>query len=284
VESQDDLWPPWAAPQGQRHVERRRAAEERMGGPPRGRGRQGGTRPGAARQGTARQGTALSREEIVDAAIAVADAEGPDAVSMRRIAQVLRSGTMSLYWHVANKEHLLNLMIDALIAEIEVPGPSGDWRADLRGYAMSSHASLLRHPWAIDFLGRTTLGPNMLRTVDRSLAVLDGLNLDAATAMTVLQALTTYVSGTVLREFQELRDQREQEASGIAEDEMRADVTAWQARLKQAGGFEHFVGIFEQNVDPDAAETRLERFEFGLDCLLEGIAVRVGERGERVRS
>ena len=69
----------------------------------------------------------------MDAAIAIADAEGADAVSMRKIAQVLHAGTMSLYWHVANKEHLLDLMLDALMAEVDVPEPTGDWRADLQG-------------------------------------------------------------------------------------------------------------------------------------------------------
>jgi AcrR family transcriptional regulator len=220
----------------------------------------------------------LSRDEIVDAAIAIADAEGPDAVSMRRIAQVLRAGTMSLYWHIANKEHLLDLMLDALLAEVEVPDPSGDWQADLRAYARSARAVLLRHRWVIDFIGgRPGMGPNTLRSIDRSLALLDGLPLDLATAMTILQSITTYVTGVVVRELQELRLERQLEQSGASAEEMEAEARAWGARLQAAGGFEHFVQIFEQNVDPDARETREQRFTFGLDCLLDGIAVHVRE-------
>jgi AcrR family transcriptional regulator len=300
MESEDDLWPPWSpwsahgrgGPRG--HPGRGQDGLGRAGGPggpadQRGRGGpgqggpgQGGEWPagagrGGSPRGRARQAPALSRAEIVDAAIAVADAEGPAAVSMRRIAQVLRAGTMSLYWHVENKEHLLDLMLDALVAEVEVPPPSGDWRADLRAYALSNRAALLRHGWLIDFIGaRPSFGPNTLRLVDRSLALLDGLGLDAALAMTVLQTVNTYVSGAVVREFQELRVQREQEQSRIDERDVRAGFTDWVARLREAGDFGHFVRAFEQGIDPDAAQTRDERFEFGLDSLLDGLAVRVG--------
>ena len=160
----------------------------------------------------------LSRAEIVDAAIAVADAEGSDAISMRRIAQVLRSGTMSLYWHVANKEQLLDLMLDALIAEVDAcPSPSGDWRADLQALARNDRAMLLRHRWAMDFVGgRPPLGPNTLLNLDRSLALLDGFGLDIPTAMNILMTVLTYVMGAALREMREMRVQRDQEQSGIA--------------------------------------------------------------------
>src|SRR5215212_8753897 len=79
----------------------------------------------------------LSRGQIVRAAIAIADAEGFEAVTMRRLAAELGVGTMSLYWHVPNKDNLLELMRDELIGEVEMPDPpSGDWRADLRTNAL----------------------------------------------------------------------------------------------------------------------------------------------------
>ena len=77
----------------------------------------------------------LSRADIVDVAVAIADAEGTEAVSMRRIARDLRVGAMSLYWHVESKEELHQLMLDTVQAEIEAPPPSGDWRTDLAAYA-----------------------------------------------------------------------------------------------------------------------------------------------------
>ena len=227
-------------------------------------------------RGRGRQAPSLSRAEIVDAAIAVADAEGADAISMRRIAQVLRSGTMSLYWHVANKEHLLDLMLDVLITEVSVPEPSGDWRADLQALARNHRAMLLRHRWAMDFVGgRPPLGPNTLLNLDRSLALLDGFGLDIPTAMNILMTVLTYVMGASLREMREMRVQRDQEQSGIEPAEWDPVLTAWRDRLAADGRFTRVVRFLDAGYDPDAEETRDERFEFGLDCVLDGIAVRV---------
>jgi len=242
---------------------------------------------GRAERGRARGRAAppLSRAQIVDAAIAVADAEGSDAVSMRRIAHVLRAGTMSLYWHVANKEHLLDLMLDALIAEVEVPEPSDDWRADLRALGGNYRAMLLRHLWMMDFVGgRPPLGPNTMLNLDRSLALLDEARLDVATAMNVLSALLTYVLGAVLREAREIRVQHAQERAETDPAEWEPARAAWRDRLDADGRFAHVVRFLDAGYDPDAAETRDERFEFGLDCLLDGLAARVPALARRARS
>jgi AcrR family transcriptional regulator len=263
----DDLWPPflghrWRADRGVRAQQLPPEGAERD---PRGRGQN-------------RLAPALSRAEIVDAAIAVADAEGSDAVSMRRIAQVLRVGTMSLYWHVANKDQLLDLMIDALIGEIEVPEPSGDWRADLRTQAHNERVTLLRHLWVMDFLGgRPPLGPNTLLHLDRSLGLLDGLSLEVATAMNILGTVQTYVLGSVLREMREAR--AEQEQAELEPAEWEPTRAAWRNRLEADGRFTRVVRFLDEGIDPDAAETRDERFEFGLDCVIDGIAAKVAESG-----
>jgi AcrR family transcriptional regulator len=291
MDSSDDLWPPWSEGYAmRRHADRRRAygPDARTAPGPRtgrdpGRGRpddRPGGQPGGQRggppRGRTRQRPALTREEIVDAAIAIADAEGPDAISMRKIAQVLRAGTMSLYWHVANKEHLLDLMLDALFTEVDVPDPSGDWQADLQAYARSTRAVLLRHRWVIDFIGgRPGMGPNTLRSIDRSIALLDQLPLDLATKLTILQSVTTYVTGAAVRELQELRAQRQHEQPGASPEDLQAEARAWQARLERAGGFDHFIQIFEQRIDPDAPGTRDDRFASGLNWLLDGIAAHV---------
>jgi AcrR family transcriptional regulator len=218
----------------------------------------------------------LTRAEIVDAAIAVADAEGAEALSMRRIAQVLRSGTMSLYWHVANKEHLLDLMQDLLMAEIAVPEPSGDWRADLRAIAISTRAMLRRHRWLMDFIGgRPPLGPNTLLGLERSLATLADLKLDPAVAFDILTTINTYVGGVVLREVQEIRTQQAEQASGLNADDVERDRQAWRDRLASTGLFENFIRFLDADIDPDAPQTMDQRFEFGLDCLLDGIAARI---------
>ena len=202
-------------------------------------GRKQGTQPSPRARG-------LSRADIVAAAVALADSEGAEAVSMRRIARDLRVGAMSLYWYVSSTAELHQAMIEQVQAESEVPEPSGDWRADLRRYAATAREALLRHPWAIDFLGAgPPSGPQDASNADRLAGAFDGTGADVKTTMWAAMTLGTYVMGAALREVQEARWH-------LAGDAAEA-----------ASGF-----------DPDAPETRDERFEFGLGIVLDGIAAR----------
>src|SRR5215475_8821 len=233
MEQDDGLWPPFGPAA---------AFREQLG---RGRGRPGDAhhRPDRGRsdarapgnqRGRSRQGSGLSREEIVDVAIAVADSEGAESVSMRKIAQVLRAGAMSLYWHLASKEHLLELMLDALMADVVVPEPTGDWQEDLRVQARSQRQVLLRHKWVINFIAaRPPLGPNTLRNLDKSLATLDCLDIDTDTALNILQSVNTYVLGAVVRELGELRIQGEQEKWVTSGSDINAKMQQWRARLEE---------------------------------------------------
>jgi AcrR family transcriptional regulator len=225
-----------------------------------------------------RRAAALSRDEIVRAAISVADAEGPDAVSMRRIAREVNAGTMSLYWHVASKEELLDLMIDTVQGEQQAPEPSGDWRADLRMLARNARAALHRHRWMVDFIGgRPPVGPKALQNVERALGSLDGLGLDKATGMTIVLTVNTYVLGAVLREVQEVNGERylEQRFAEVTDQEREAIMHDFVARIRATGRYPHMTALIEAGIDPDAAESRDARFEFGLDCLLDGIEARL---------
>ena len=221
----------------------------------------------------------LEVDDIVAAAVAVADAEGTEAVSMRRIARELEVGTMSLYWYVSSKEELHQLMLERVQAEAQAPEPSGDWRADLRGYARTMRAALLRHPWAIDVLGiGPPSGPNDARNVEHLMGALDGLGLDIAGALRVLLTFGTYVVGAALREIQEIRWQESaaEAAAGLTEGEIAEFDTEYGRRISESGRYPHLVRILEAGVDPDSPLTRDERFEFGVDCVLDGIAVRLG--------
>jgi AcrR family transcriptional regulator len=91
---------------------------------------------------------ALNTERVLRAAVELADAEGLDAVSMRRLAQTLGVVPMALYKHVANKDELLDGMMDVLIGEIDPPAGGSDWKAALRERILSARRSMLRHPWA----------------------------------------------------------------------------------------------------------------------------------------
>jgi len=219
----------------------------------------------------------LAREDIIDAAIAVADAEGTDAVSMRRIARELGVGAMSLYWHVESKDELQMLMLDAVQAEL--PESSGDWRADLAEFAHTARDALMHHPWAIDYLlSGPPVGPNDARNADRLMAALDGLGLDIKTVSWIAMTVSTYVAGAVVREAQEIRWHREAEAmiASMSADEAEKLHCQYVERLSDPERFPHMARLVAEGFDPDAPQTRDERFEFGLDCVLDGIAVRFG--------
>lgn len=226
-----------------------------------------------------RRDRGLSRAEIVSTAIAVADAEGPDAISMRRIARELGAGAMSLYWYLGSKEELLDLMLESIEAEIEPPEPSGDWRADLRAFARRTRAAMSRHRWALEFIGsRPPSGPNDARNLERLLSLFDGLALDdARLSMDIFGTVATYVLGAVMREAQEMRGEqdRAQAEANLTEEEIRAERERYYQWFEASGRYPRITRLMESDVDPDDPATRDERFEFGLDCVLDGIAARL---------
>ncbi|MGW6723447.1 TetR/AcrR family transcriptional regulator [Streptomyces sp. NPDC054995] len=116
-----------------------------------------------------------SRSQITAAAVALADAEGLAAVSMRALAQRLGTGPASLYRYVGSRDELLDLMADAVAAELDLSGaPTGDWLDDLVGLALQSKAAHVRHPWLADLNDRRgeVLGPHAIDYLDHALGIL----------------------------------------------------------------------------------------------------------------
>ncbi|MGW4029468.1 TetR/AcrR family transcriptional regulator C-terminal domain-containing protein [Streptomyces sp. NPDC004838] len=146
---------------------------------------------------------AYSREAITAAAVALADAEGLEAVTMRRVAAQVGAGAMSLYSYAPDKETLLELMVDHVSGELPAANvPAGDWRADLKAIAHLQRAHMLRHPWLPAALAaRRTPGPNALAFLERALAVLRPTGLDGAAKLEVLAQLTAFVAGHVAHEI-----------------------------------------------------------------------------------
>jgi AcrR family transcriptional regulator len=145
----------------------------------------------------------FSREQIAAAAIAIADAEGFDAVSMRRIASSLGAGTMSLYRYIQTKAELLELLDDALLAEALVPGelPAG-WRDALSMIARHIRRAHLNHPWAIGVLQHPAAdraGPAALRHAGQQRQALASAPLSAAQKLDVVAIVSDYVTGHLLR-------------------------------------------------------------------------------------
>jgi AcrR family transcriptional regulator len=244
--------------------------EQRIGGHVQ-RHREHGTNP-------PRRDRGLSQAEIVRAAIAVADAEGPEAISMRRIARELGAGAMSLYWYVGSKEELLDLMLESIEAEVEVPEPSGDWRADLRAFAHRTRAGMKQHPWVLEHIGsRPPSGPNDARNLERLLGILEGLDLPARVTMDMLATLGRYVTGAVVREAQEIRVQHDQELAeaNLTAEELQDEFERYREWFESTGHYPRIARLLASGVDPDDPQTRDERFDFGLNCLLDGIAAQL---------
>jgi AcrR family transcriptional regulator len=116
---------------------------------------------------TAQPRVPLSRERVLGAAVALADAGGVDALSMRRIAQELGVVPMALYKHVANKDELLDGMVDVVVGEIDPPPTGTDWKTAIRQRVLSARGALLRHPWASRVIeSRTSATPAVLKYMD----------------------------------------------------------------------------------------------------------------------
>ncbi|WP_438006898.1 TetR/AcrR family transcriptional regulator [Sorangium sp. So ce321] len=207
--------------------------------------------------------------EIVAAAIRIADAEGLEALSMRRLAEAVNAGAMSLYRYVANKDELIELMVDAVLVESEVPaGASGDWRVDLGLVARQEREVMLRHPWlAQQLASRPSLGPNAVRKVEFALEAALSMGVDITTAGAVLATVMSFVHGSVLAELAEAEAQRR---TDLSEAQWRAAVAPYVRKIIEEGRHPQFARrvLDAEDLDSEA------QFAFGLDCLLDGLAAR----------
>ncbi|MEU8826353.1 TetR/AcrR family transcriptional regulator [Streptomyces sp. NPDC048636] len=202
---------------------------------------------------------AYTRDDIAEAAVRIADEAGMDAVSMRRVAAAVGCGTMSLYNYVPRKEDLVDLMVDRVSGEYELPGrPSGDWRADLLGVARQGRALMLRHPWLpAAVLPSGALGPNGLRYLEYCLAALEESGLDHGLKI----ELIAMVNGTVISYVSsELAAARQRRASESTAEQRRAAQTAYLARVIAGGDYPHLSRTFAAApaaADPDETFDRL---------------------------
>ncbi|MGR0319859.1 TetR/AcrR family transcriptional regulator [Agromyces sp. ZXT2-3] len=146
-------------------------------------------------------GAGLSTQQVVGEAIRLADRDGADGLSMRRLAGALGLGAMSLYHYVANKEELLDAMIDVVFDEIELPPEDTDWQPAMRRRAVSTRQVLARHPWAIGLIeSRTSPGPANLRHREAVTACLRKAGFTVVMAAHATWLLDSYVYGFALQE------------------------------------------------------------------------------------
>ncbi|MGW1678815.1 TetR/AcrR family transcriptional regulator [Saccharopolyspora sp. NPDC002376] len=207
----------------------------------------------------------LSRERIVQAAIQLADADGLDAVSLRKVAAALDVGPMRLYGYIATKEELLDLMVDAVHVEIR---PTGDgWREVLRSLAEATRQAAHQHEWLADLIGgRPQLGPNTLASGEAVLAAMGGVDLE--TVVPAVAAVNAYVIGAVRREITERRAER---VSGMDQKQWQATFGPYLQRTFATGRFPALATVVHDGPHLDADQT----FRSGLDFLLDGIEARI---------
>lgn len=198
-------------------------------------------------------------------AVALADAEGLDAVSIRRVAAELGARAMTLYSYIERKEDLLALMLDEISAEVLVAEPlPADWREALLLLARRERELVRRHPWRVDLVHqRVAVGPNGLRHVEQKLAAFDGLEVDRLTAWRFLAVFNDYMTGFVIREAVERAAPREQ---GIDDAERAAVAEPYIRELVDGGELARLAPMIEQGV-PGADDN----FERGLGWVLDGI-------------
>uniref|UniRef100_A0AAU2JL05 TetR/AcrR family transcriptional regulator n=1 Tax=Streptomyces sp. NBC_00049 TaxID=2903617 RepID=A0AAU2JL05_9ACTN len=167
---------------------------------------------------------AHSRDSIAAEAVRVADAEGIEAVSMRRVATGIGAGTMSLYNYVPRKEDLYELMVDAVSGEYEFTAPTGDWRADLLALARRTRELMHRHPWLPRLLSPVYgFGPNALRYLEHSLDCLAPLEVADAEKLELIAAINGTVGAFVAGELALAERARQLPWTEEAEQRVRAE-------------------------------------------------------------
>lgn len=211
----------------------------------------------------------LSRGRALDAAVALADGEGLDALTMRRLAEALGVEAMSLYHHVPNKDAILDGMVDRVFEEIELPRADLGWRAALRRRMCSVREVLLRHRWALRVLEtRASPGTATLAHHDAVLGRLRGEGFSVRLAAHAYAVLDSYVLGFVHTEL------------GLpfrTVEEGRALAGQLVAAMPE-GAFPHLVELTRELIlRPGARYTYADEFDFGLDLVLDGL-----ERARRV--
>jgi len=144
---------------------------------------------------------ALSRARVLRTALRLADKSGLESLSMRKLASELKVEAMSLYNHVANKDDILDGLVELVVAKIEPPSLDVDWRVALRERAHSAYAALSRHPWAtLLFMSRVNIGPKMLHYVDATLGCLLQAGFTHAEADHAWNAVDNHIYGFTLQE------------------------------------------------------------------------------------
>lgn len=201
----------------------------------------------------------LSRERVLDAALAYADEFGIESLSMRKLGEVLGVEAMSLYKHVANKDEILDGIVDRVAEELAVPEVGGNWKAAMRMRALTAHSVLMRHPWATMLIvSRANVGPAMLRYVDATIGCLREAGFSYPLADHAWNAVDSYVYGFTLQKLNfPFQPKEYASAAESFMPQIPADV------------YPYLYGLSQELIA--GAHDGVNEVEFGLDLILDGL-------------
>ncbi|MGB0867468.1 MAG: TetR/AcrR family transcriptional regulator [Granulosicoccaceae bacterium] len=201
----------------------------------------------------------ISREKVLKVAMRLADRQGTASLSMRKIAQAIGVEAMSLYNHVANKDDLLDGLLDAVVGEFEQPGTEGDWRSAIRASAISAHQVLCKHPWAAEMmLSRIRVGPASLAWADSTIGCLQRAGFSYPMADHAWNAIENHIYGFTL-----------QAINSPVQPEAYAEAAAQYLPMIPADKYPHLNAM--ATLVASGEHTGVNDFEFGLELQLDGL-------------
>ena len=203
----------------------------------------------------------LNRERVLRAAIALADRDGLDALTMRRLGQEVGVEAMSLYNHVKNKNDILDGIVDLVLSDIDVPPSGTPWKAAMRRRSISAHEVLVAHPWAaMQIMSRFNIGPGMTRYLDATLGRLLESGFSVEGALDAWHTLDSHLYGFTLQQL----------SLPFAQDEAPR-VSGQVLPGLPVEEFPHVVQVITHVM----GSGRVEDFEYGLDLILDGLEAKL---------
>lgn len=203
----------------------------------------------------------LTRERVLQAALTLADLGGLESLSMRKLGQALGVEAMALYYHFANKERVLDGIVDLVFREIDLPAIGANWKSAMRDRAISVRDALLRHRWAIGFMeSRTNPGPATLRHHDAVIGCLRAAGFDMAMAAHAYSVLDSYIYGFAMTQMN-------------LPFEALDDITEMAQTMLEpfpAGEYPNLSDFITEHAMKPGYDYAHE-FEYGLDLILDGL-------------
>ena len=203
----------------------------------------------------------LNRERVIEAAVRLADAHGIEALTMRRLAQELGVEAMSVYYHVANKDDILDGIVQEVLEQCELPEPGDEWKAAIRRTAISTHEVLVRHPWAANLiLAGAGTGVVRLRYMDGILGVLRRAGFSAEMTDHAYHAIDSHIMGFTLWQV----------GMNLGTEESLKEMAAQFLAQLPVADFPYLAEHIEQHLQTRVADD-VSEFEFGLGLILDGL-------------